>query len=227
MVPGGGRWGRGGCRDGEDGVGAGADTKRAGRGGDRRTSASRASSAARWRARWDKSPSARACKRQAMPHEPELVAHPCLLAEQLRVADTQAGDRELPEGSQFVSQVRIHGFAPCCVVKPWTPVSLVRAARSRKIVAREEDFSPQAVGLERRRIRPWRPREAFLAPTLAHVGTSGPRWPKPPSQKKRPRRCGAWRAKTVPGQCGLGQGKRRAPALTKTCLVFLHLDLAR
>src|ERR1019366_3554160 len=45
-------------------------------GGDSRTSASLANSAARWRARSERSPSANACSRQAM----RLTSHPLLLA---------------------------------------------------------------------------------------------------------------------------------------------------
>jgi hypothetical protein len=44
------------------------------------------------------------------PDKPELIADPCLLAEQFDVAGAQAGDGELPKGSEFVSQVRIHGL---------------------------------------------------------------------------------------------------------------------
>ncbi len=70
--------------------------------------------------------------------------------------------------------------------------------------------------------------EAFAALTLAHVATSEPRWPRTPPQKKRPRCVRGLVAKTVPFRTsGLGQGERPAPALAKTRLVFLGLDLAR
>ena len=93
-------------------------------GGDRRRSASLASSAARRRARSERSPSASACKRQAMrlTSQARLAALVCF-AEDFGIAFLQFLDGQPLERGQFFPDVQRHIFPPSRSPKPLTTVS--------------------------------------------------------------------------------------------------------
>src|SRR5713101_3216391 len=78
------------------------------------------------------------------PDQPDFVANARRVIEEFGVTGAQSGDDELPERSEFVSQVGVHAVLLFPVVEPLTPVSPVRATRSREIAAPRRGILPGA-----------------------------------------------------------------------------------